>query len=74
MLILLENLASAIENVSIINNMLIEDIQLCKVVFVLIPTTSFISLLLSLISKYNGGFKKIHYLSYLKKRFVNDCI
>lgn len=73
-LILLENLASAIEDPSIIDNKLVEDIQLRRVVFVPTPIASFISSPLDLIPKHNGGFRQIHYLSHPKKKSVNDHI
>ena len=38
------------------------------------PPTPFIYSLLRLVPKYNGGFRRIHNLSYLRKNSVNDYI
>ncbi len=56
-LILSENLASAMENPSIIDNKLAEDIQLHRVVSVPTSIASFISSPLGLIPKYDGSFR-----------------
>lgn len=74
LLILSENLASAMEDPSMIDNKLVEDLYLRRVVPILSPTGSFISSSLGLVSKYDGGFKQIHHLSHPKGRSVNDNI
>ncbi len=73
-LILSENLASAIEDPSIINNKLAEDIQLRRVISVPTPIAPFISSPLGLVPKYDGGFRQIHHLSHPKGKSVNDHI
>ncbi len=73
-LILLENLASAMEDPSIINNKLAKDIQLCRVVSGPTPIVPFISSPLGLVPKHDGGFRRIHHLSHPKEKSVNDHI
>lgn len=73
-LILSENLVSVMKNPSIIDNKLEEDFQLCRVVHVPTSSTPFISSPLSLVSKYDGGFRQIHHLSHPKGRSVNNRI
>lgn len=71
-LILSENLASTIDNPSIIDEKLEEDLRLCRVVLVPTPLTPFISSPLGLVPKYNGDLRHIHHLSHSKGKLVND--
>ncbi len=73
-LILSENLASAMEDPSIIDNKLAEDIQLRRVVSVPTPIAPFISSPLGLVSKHDGGIRRIYHLSHPKEKSVNDHI
>ncbi len=69
-----KNLASAMEDPSIIDNKLEEDICLRKVVSVPVPSPPFISSPLGLVLKHDGDFRRIHHLSHPKGRSVNDHI
>lgn len=64
----------ALENVAIIDKKLIKDLVLSKVVEVVKPTSIFICFLLRLVSKYDRGWKKIHYLLYPPGQFIHDHI
>lgn len=62
--ILLKNLASALEDMAIIDKKLIKDLALSKVVEVVKPISLFICFLLELVSKHDGGWRRIHHLLY----------
>lgn len=73
-LIFSENLASAMEDLSIIDNNLAEDIQLHRVVSVSTSIAPFISSPLGLIPKHDGGFRQIYHLLHPKEKSVNEHI
>lgn len=73
-LILSKNLVSAMEDPSIIDNKLEEDLRLRRIVPVPNPSIPFISSPLGLVPKHDGGFRRIHHLSHPKGRSVNDHI
>lgn len=62
------------ENPSIIDNKLKEDLHLRRIVHISTPPTPFISSPLGLIPKQNGGFKQIYHLSHPKGGSVNNYI
>ena len=72
--ILSENLASALEDTEIIDNELRDDLALQRVVEVKDPAPPFIPSSLGLVAKHEGGWRKIHHLSYPRGHSVNDQI
>lgn len=72
--ILLKNLVSALVDEDIIDKKLLEDHKNRRVEEVINPTPLFISFLLGLVPKYNGSWRKIHHLSHLVGRLVNNHI
>lgn len=56
----------------IININLAQNFSSWRVIEIIDPTFLFISSSLDFVPKYNRGFWKIHYLSYLKGNFVNN--
>lgn len=67
-------LPSAFLDPEIIDNKLAHDLKLGRVVEVRNPTCSFISSSLSLVRKHDGGFRKIHHLSFPNGSSVNNYI
>ena len=74
MLILFNNLVLTIDNPSITDKKLEEDLYLCQIFHILIPFIHFISLYIGLILKQNVSYKQIYHLFYSKKESVNDYI
>lgn len=72
-LILSKNLSSALVDTKIIDKKLCEDLALQRAVEVK-PKRLFISSPLGLVSKHDGGWRKIHHLSHLVGRWVNNHI
>lgn len=72
--ILSENLPSALEDPKIIDKKINEDLVSGRVVRVEKPTCSFICSSLGLVPKQDGGWRRIHHLSYPKGKSVNDYI
>lgn len=68
--ILSKNFASAIDDPSIINKKLEEDLWLRRFVHIHIPSISFILSPLGLVLKYDGGFSHIYHLSHPKGKSV----
>lgn len=60
-LILLKNLILALVDIKIINQKLADDLKSRKIEKVSNPTLPFISSLLGLVYKYNGGWRKIYH-------------
>lgn len=71
---LLQNLASAMKDPSIINNKPKEDLHLRRDVHAPSPPIPCILSPLGLVSKHDGGFKQIYHLSHLKRRLANNRI
>lgn len=71
--ILSKNLASALENPTIIDNKLAEDLA-AKQVIEVTSVPPFISSPLGLVPKHNGGFCRIRHLSYPLGQSVNNDI
>lgn len=72
--ILSRNLSSALEDPAIIDKKLTEDLALGRVVEVDAPTPPFICSPLGLVPKHEGGWRRIHHLSYPRGSSVNDYI
>ncbi len=72
--ILSKNLASALADTGIIDKKLAEDLRCRRVEEVTNPTLPFISSPLGLVPKHDGGWRKIHHLSYPVSRSFNDHI
>ena len=72
--ILSKNLASALADTEIIDKKLAEDLRCRRVKKVTNLISLFISSLLGFVPKYNGGWRKIHHLSHLVSRSVNNHI
>lgn len=73
-LILSNNLPSALIDQLVIDNKLEENLASGRVIEIVNPVSPFISSPLGLVPKQNGGFQKIHHLSYPRGRLVNDYI
>lgn len=72
--ILLENLTSAFEDLAIIEKKLQEDLTSGRVTPVQQPGAPFIYSLLGLMSKHDGGWRKIQHFLYPCGELVNDYI
>ena len=72
--ILSKNLASALADTEIIDKKLAEDLRCRRVKEVTIPIMPFISSPLDLVSKHDGGWRKIHHLSHPVGRSINNHI
>lgn len=72
--ILSKNLPSALIDPKIIDEKLTSDLRMARVLEVKIPSLPFISSPLGLVPKHDGGFWKIHHLSYPRGDSVNDHI
>lgn len=72
--ILSKNLASALDDLGVIDRELSEDLILKQVLEVPDPQSPFISSPLGLVPKHNSGFRRIHHLSHPKVTSANDNI
>ena len=72
-LLVSKNLFSAFENPQITTTKLNEDLALRRVVRAT-PIMPFISSPLDLVAKHDGGWRRIHYLSFPDNHSVNNCI
>lgn len=73
-IILLDNLAPALENLVIIKKKPNKDLVLGYIIKVQKPTPLFIYLSLSLVFKYNRNWRKIHHLYHLCRELVYNYI
>ena len=74
MLIPFDNLVSTIYNLSITDKKLEEDLYLCQIFHILIPSIYFISSYIGLVLKQNIGCKQIYHLFYSKGESINNYI
>ncbi len=72
--ILSENLASALEDPTIIEKKLQEDLTSGRVTLVHQRSRSFICSTLGLVPKHDGGWRRIHHLSHPRGESVNNYI
>ncbi len=72
--ILSDNLALAMEDPTIIKKKLQEDLASGRLTPVHQFSCQFICSLLGLVPKHDGGWRKIHHLSHLNSKSVNDYI
>lgn len=72
--ILSSSLASALEDPAIIDQKLTEDLAMSRVVEVKRSTPPFICSPLGLVPKHDGGWRRIHHLSYPLGNSVNNYI
>lgn len=72
--ILFDNLASALKDPTIIEKKLQEHLALGRVIPVHQPKRPFICSPLGFVPKHNGGWRRIHHLSYPRGESVNDYI
>ena len=72
--ILSDNLASALEDLTIIDKKLQEDLASGRVTLVHQPSRPFICSPLGLVPKHDGGLRRIHHLSHHHGESVNDYI
>lgn len=72
--ILSDNLASALEDPTIIEKKLQEDLASGRVIPVHQPYRPFICSPLGLVPKHDGGWRRIHHLSHPRGKSVNDYI
>ncbi len=72
--ILSDNLASALEDPTIIEKKLQEDLASGRVTPVYRPCRPFICSLLGLVPNHGGGWRRVHYLSHPHGESLNDNI
>ncbi len=72
--ILSDNLASALEDPTIIEKKLREDLASGRITLVHQPSCPFICFLLGLVTKDDGGWRRIHHLSHPRGESLNDYI
>ena len=73
-LILSSKLPSALIDQSVIDEKLAQDLAIGRIVQITNPSLPFISSPLGPVPKHDGGFRKIHHLSYPRGHSVNDYI